>query len=315
MRQRRLALVVLLTVANVVVGIAPPVSAVPGGNGTIAFLRLRSLSYRDDRTIFTIAPDGSDVTPLAVGTYSPPVWSPDGTQMAFVLFRKNRNAELQIANADATDVVTVLAPQDLPDGLHPSGDIAWMPDGQHLVVGMNENELDAGDLFVVGVDGTNLTRLTARSRYVIGPAVSNDGSTIAVSWLDGSARFRLTLMDVDASDRRVLDLGLEWAEALDPDWAPDDSAIVFALYDGQQTDLYTIAPDGSALTQITDTPTRWEWDPVFSPDGTLIAYERGGRDYRPTDLFTISVEGGTRRRLTDTPERWETGPSWQRILG
>ena len=40
-------------------------------------------------------------------------------------------------------------------------------------------------------------------------------------------------------------------------WSPDGTRIVFVMYDGRngdQVDLFTVAPDGSGLTQVTDSP-------------------------------------------------------------
>jgi Tol biopolymer transport system component len=285
-----------------------PVDAAPSGlDGRIVVARWRSLAPGPD-AIITMLPDGTGLTRLAEGDVTPPVWSPDGSRLAFV-DRSQRNAKLQIVNADWTDPVTVLAEGDLPQELWPSGQIAWMPDGQHLVVGMNRGDTDAGDLFAIGTDGSGLVRLTPRARYATDPAVSNDGSTIAVAMLNTHARFRVVLMDPDGSDRRTVPTGP--GEALAPDWSPDGGTIVFTRWDEAQLDLVTVSPDGSNLSQITDTPTRWEQDPVFAPSGTRIAYARGGLRWRPTDLFTIAPDGTDRMRLTDTSDRWEVHPSWQ----
>ena len=40
-------------------------------------------------------------------------------------------------------------------------------------------------------------------------------------------------------------------------------------------DIYTVSPDGSALTQLTNTSAVSERDPAFSPDGNHIAFTRG----------------------------------------
>lgn len=87
------------------------------------------------------------------------------------------------------------------------------------------------------------------------------------------------------------------ASAITPLWlrdvkiSPDGSRLAFT-YGG---DIYTVATEGGNATRLTTAPS-YECRPVWSPDGTQIAFasdRAGGRD-----IYLMSADGGTPKRLT-----------------
>ncbi|MDP9329052.1 MAG: hypothetical protein M3P11_00140 [Actinomycetota bacterium] len=71
----------------------------------------------------------------------------------------------------------------------------------------------------------------------------------------------------------------------------------------------------SGTTRVTHTRKRWEFRPVFSPDGTQIAYSRtiGESSGESDDIWTFTIAGATFEQLTNTPKIDEYGVSWQPI--
>jgi Tol biopolymer transport system component len=61
-------------------------------------------------------------------------------------------------------------------------------------------------------------------------------------------------------------------------------------------DIYTVNPDGSALTQLTDTGGMGERAPTFSPDGNYIAFTRNSGE----TLWVMRSDGTEARRVTHT---------------
>ena len=95
----------------------------------------------------------------------------------------------------------------------------------------------------------------------------------------------------------ALGLAAEWALAAEPLWlrdvkiSPDGQQIAFC-YKG---DIYKVAADGGKAVQLT-TQESYESSPVWSPDGTRIAFasnREGG-----SDVYVMSSEGGPARRIT-----------------
>ena len=80
------------------------------------------------------------------------------------------------------------------------------------------------------------------------------------------------------------------------------------------SEIFTMNPDGSELTQLTHNDTDDE-DPVYSADGRQIAFVRW-REWDPedfqwtTDIYTMSADGRNETRVTSTELSNEFSPSW-----
>jgi hypothetical protein len=88
-----------------------------------------------------------------------------------------------------------------------------------------------------------------------------------------------------------------------PSWSPDAKKVAFAVTDyedGSGSGIYTIGIDGKGLTQVTTGGS----DPAWSPDGTEIAYVKGG------EIRLVDVDGTNDRNLTNTPLVDEAAPTW-----
>lgn len=85
--------------------------------------------------------------------------------------------------------------------------------------------------------------------------------------------------------------------AIDPDWSPDGSQIVFCLVEGQTTTLYLINADGNGLTKISP-----GFDPSWSPVEDKLAYELNKQ------IYTINSNGENIIQLTT--EYINAQPAW-----
>jgi dipeptidyl aminopeptidase/acylaminoacyl peptidase len=72
-------------------------------------------------------------------------------------------------------------------------------------------------------------------------------------------------------------------------------------------DIWTINPDGSGETNLTNTPDVNEFDPVWSADGTKIAFVEGFTGVNR--LFAMNDDGTSVVPILDTPS-FQFGPSW-----
>jgi TolB protein len=127
----------------------------------------------DDGSIYilSVADDGKEPVLIREGAVAP-AWSPDGSKIAFV--RLGYTQALDVMKADGSDVREVVP--NAADGHSFIDHPTWAPDGRRIV--FTRSDLEGGDLYSVGSDGSGLTRLTIG--WITGrPAWSPDGAWIA----------------------------------------------------------------------------------------------------------------------------------------
>ncbi|MFC1712848.1 DUF1349 domain-containing protein [Candidatus Poribacteria bacterium] len=83
-------------------------------------------------------------------------------------------------------------------------------------------------------------------------------------------------------------------------WSPDSKCIAFSSTRGGNADIWMAPVDGGGLERITDEPED-ESNPVWSPDGQMIAYSKG------KSLWMIPASGGSKtKQIAENG----TSPTW-----
>jgi Tol biopolymer transport system component len=253
---------------------------------------------------------------------------PDAEGGRIALFRTGDSKyELVTARADGSDAEELVGE---PDGVVPHlfTRPAWSPDGARLafagVPAGDDPALFRADLYVVDAGGGAPRRLT-RTRDAFDPVWSPDGRTIVFTRLRRTSSGRagsLWAMAADGSrPRRLTRPGPTDADAAGS-FAPGGSLLAFtrttcanACFDRRYA-IHTIRLDGSRERLLADRAR----EPVFSPDGSRIAYagERdrngellyGERTVVAGELYVAAADGSGPRRLTRTRDLNEATPAW-----
>ena len=275
-------------------------------------------------TLRLIGQDGHGDHQLLTGATADPLhpdWSPDGRQIAFAM-----DNDLWIVDAAGSD------PHRLFDCAKPCefGDApTWSPDGLTIayLTGMPVGEIATQSVIAVDV-ATGTTRIlfhTDGPDYPTYVRWSPDGTSIVLD----VARFpdaKVGTTPIIGEAIAVLDLTAtkpmpryltDWAMfATYPDWSWTTDTIVFSTYDlGSRdfhvlsafeppSDLYTIDPDGSDLTQLThnasgpslirnDTASGpLSCQPTWTPDGTSVIFTQvDGETWPGWELSTVAADG------------------------
>ncbi len=239
--------------------------------------------------IETSALDGSDRRRLTKNkdTDSYPVWSPDGSKIAFVSDRLVYNpGKLYIytMNLDGSDVRSIAYIGESPTtaierflDVLPGGmerltlfgtPIAWSPDGSMIAfISIEEGAIPV--IHTVGIDSSGRAiggSGRARLGETIGsPAWSPDSRRVAfVRREDGAEPMRLYTMDSDGSDpHEVFSFREEDLSRSNISWSPDGSEILIGGI--------SIRVDGSALRRLPDHRLFGQQQNIWSPDGSMIA--------------------------------------------
>ena len=253
------------------------------------------VSNRDGNDeIYTCNADGSNVTrltndPAADGQ---PVWSPDGTRIAFIKTDYTYMGNIYIMNADGSNPV-----QKTFSGqcIHPS----WSPDGNKIAY--------CGNQWNYSIEIVDLTSGSVSTLYWYGsvvtfgssvdpsPAWSPDGTKIAFD-SDGLAwDFISDIFTICPNGGNLSLLTPQFFNDYDywkPAWSPDGSKLSVTIFPmGYQGGVISPAsigvmnPDGTGLTIIItgnmgsySSVTKTSW----SPDGERIAYTSWGTNNTKT---------------------------------
>ncbi len=228
-----------------------------------------------------------------------PAWSPDGRRIAFVSRREGK--ALYVMNADGSGLRLVARVKQLTIP-------AWSPDGRRIAF-QGGHDVHSGAVYVVNADGTGLRTLAPRGNA---PAWSPDGRSIA---FEGPSRFYV--VNADGSGRRTL-MRLQWsAKVTSLAWSPDGRKLAFLANGpaGQANfNLYVVNSDGSGLRNLTaklgppaNATKPPASDPVWSPDGRLLAFVRLNTRL---GVYVVNADGSGMRKLTRKPMEAYASPAW-----
>jgi len=224
-------------------------------------------------------------------TYQPkndssPLWSPDGSKIAFFSNREKGNQIwiISLAGGESYQLTK------LEDGA--SGSFRWSPDGQKIAF-FTQRELSEEE---------KKAKEEKRDEIVV----------------DETMRLnQLAVIDVDSGVVQRLTDGQTYVS--DPSWSPDSRKIAFASRPSTDDDdifhskIFTIDSSGGTPERLTDTKAITEMSPRWSPDGKHIAFSAGpGYDLwaDPDDVYFVPAEGGSPTNLTSQLDRSESVVRW-----
>ncbi len=203
-------------------------------------------------------------------------WSPVGAQLA-VARRSIEGNELLLIDPATGDRT------DLGQAAGRVTTLAWSPGGTRITYGTPR-----GSVFSVGVGGGDHSLLASSLGSVSGGETvsairwSPDGERIAVvAYVPGPRPATLYLMNADGSDLDLVTEGVVIEHVLGspgPVWSPDGTRMAYATLSGErELQIWNGSPDGSTPVLVFEsTPAPgasvWTAGPVWSPDGTRIAF-------------------------------------------
>ena len=182
---------------------------------------------------------------------------------------------------------------------------AWSPDGREIAYSPDARSSEA--IWVMDADGAHARPVTHPGSGVdLRPAWSPDGKRIAFERETERAPYvSIWIVNADGTGAtRLRQGGTEVA------WAPSGKRIAFEGYGSLASDgIWVMSLDTGGLRNIVPGPMGSE-HPSWSPDGKLIAFDRGRQDSAtlgPAGIWVIHPNGTGLRRIARGRD-WD--PTW-----
>jgi Tol biopolymer transport system component len=224
-----------------------------------------------------------------------PGWSPDGTQIVFVSSRdSSEGMDIYVMQSDGAKPVNLTR--------HPAGysQPRWSPNGQTIAFTSTRDNLNS-DLYVMGADGSHVTRLT-RMGWIGNFDWSSDSKSIV---FEGGVTADKGIYTVNIENDSIIQLTHNQTLDSEPVWSPDGKYVAFRSEREDGFQIYTMDVRLHEETKISRGPDPSE-GVTWSPDGRFLSYV-GGVDPNQK-LYLLNLET---RALTTFPD-FETlnTPKW-----
>ena len=207
-----------------------------------------------------------------------PVWSPDGSQIAYT-----RRDGIYIMNADGRNPRQLISYPSKISYMGEVDKVAWSPDGKHLLFSACLGESLDRDIYLVDVNNGILTNLTSdNKRQDIDQKWTLNGDQIVYLSFDlpvGScfkeyAPANLKVMNVDGVDQQVIYDREVFYETIS---VSNNGQVAFTFFQTSTTSvdrlLYTISLDKEEpASSLQSNPGSFSW----SPNGKYLAIEGFG---------------------------------------
>ena len=253
------------------------------------------------KDLYSTTFDGFDLRRLTHENASvfSPVWSPDGSRIAFTTFLQGQ-ADIYILNvANGEYRVFQSAP-----GVDSAPD--WSPDGNSIAYSSSETDGNA-EIYVRPASGGAARRLTYSWAIETAPSWSPTGRELAFT-SDRLGKPQVFIMDADGANQRRLTSFGEYNDS--PAWSPRGDMIAYVRRNLEGFQIYLADPHGETHTQLTPGPGD-NMDPCWSPDGLRIAFasNRTGT----FQIYTMDLYGRQVERVTQTSIACNN-PTWSPVL-
>lgn len=185
----------------------------------------------------------------------------------------------------------------------------FSPDGREILFTNYAPGLPNTEIYVMGADGRQPTALTNTGAGNSDATWSPDGTQVAFVSVRNNDGPNIFVMRTDGTGLKEITHDATGKSELA--WSPSGDRIAFVRspLGGGDREIYSIQPDGSGLTDLSNDPSTDDVEPAWSPDGSQIVFSGplhqsgsvGG------DLWLMNADGSNRRALNHETNGYSDG--------
>ena len=234
-----------------------------------------------------------------------PLWSPDGTQIAYYADKEGND---DIFIMDINDQIPINITNSPDDETEP----AWYPDGKSLAYTREEKKFlrKTGSLYRINIETKKIEKIIRRFNRTHG--ISNISPWQPLITFTGK---RLRGWDVAVYNMKTYKLTFleEKGESCRARFSKDGKRLVYvsSSADGKG-DIWIMDPDGNHKKRLTDRDETYDYFPSWSPDGRYIVFNSSKQHDHEGDwqLWVVEVKTGNCTLLYDSPGN-DIFPDWK----
>lgn len=259
--------------------------------------------------LWVMRADGSGKTRLTntVDDEHWPDWSPDGKRIVYT-----RDGDIWLMNFDGSsqEGLGLCSPQ------RPCSEPEWSPDGTKILFSRAIEDLPAGSraiaearIFVLEL----ATWAVERVPTLVATAQTENGSIMNATWspdgrlIAGACRRDHVHLCLVRSDGTLVRRWVHSAVSLA--WSPNGKTIAGEGCGGSPDDQGSLCLTRRTKATYKDFPGDPEFDPTWSPDGSMLAYMRLTSGFYG-DIFVSEPDGSAPVQLTNWPDTTDIQADW-----
>ncbi|NVK50651.1 MAG: S9 family peptidase [Cyclobacteriaceae bacterium] len=265
------------------------------------------MTDRDYSNLWIVNADGSQNRPITQGNQRDyaPVWSHDGTKLAFLSNQQDDKVKLFVHYFDTNTSVA------LTNSANPPSAVSWSYDNEHLAF-----------TEFVPAKASSLLKIPAKPQgaewnaapiFIDEMVYRRDGGGYV------SPGYR-QIFTIDLSGGTARQRTFDENNYGSPVWSRDGKSLFFsanlhenAEFEPRNSEVYQLSLSDGSIKALT---SRFGPDsnPTLSPDGKLIAFtgsDDSFQGYQVTHLYVMNVDGSGVKNLTADLDRDAGNPQWE----
>ncbi len=220
-----------------------------------------------------------------------PKWSPDGKEIAFIANRDDET-KIWVIPGDGGEARPLFKSE------HNISGFEWSPDGGRLLLTLSKKSEELAVETEADIRVINSSLYKANGVGILPPR-----------------RTHLWVYSIEEEQLQPLTWSSEW-NTRSASFSPNGRSVLFAAnmdgdeYEGgYNQDLFIIPADSGSVQKLTQTSSR-SASPVWSNDGTKIAYTQTAGRYDPTYIYLLDVSTGEKTNLNTSLDYTVSNLQW-----